>query len=225
VPVPIVQIIQTHALPQLPLQRLLLQRLNFETATIDPTGTTIRKATKSAERYIEALGNGINLEMVKIPAGHFIMGAPETERGSGDSERPQHRVNVKSFLMGRYPIMQEQWEIIAKLEPIVRELNPDPSGFKGAKRPVERVIWKDAMEFCGRLTKLTGKNYRLPSEAEWEYAAYGYMMENPQKKRNKKERGEEVVANKQIYAWKNDGFDNLRYTKKGSFQGAYLQRD
>jgi gliding motility-associated lipoprotein GldJ len=65
-------------------------------------------------------------------------------------------------------------------------------------------------------------DYRLPTEAEWEYAAYGYILQNPQRKPSAKKRGEEVIANKQLYAWQNDGFDNLRATKQGAWQGAFL---
>ena len=64
--------------------------------------------------------------------------------------------------------------------------------------------------------------YRLPTEAEWEYAAYGLIMENPQRKFNKKSRGEEVISNKQIYAWKNEGFDNIRFVRKSNVQGAFM---
>jgi formylglycine-generating enzyme required for sulfatase activity len=114
-------------------------------------------------------------------------------------ERPRHRVTVSSFYMGRYPITQAQWKAVASRTDLKVELdlNPDPSHFKdppkpplkseasdsppfegGARggsptrwdRPVERVSWYDAIEFCARLSKLTGKEYRLPSEAEWEYA-------------------------------------------------------
>jgi formylglycine-generating enzyme required for sulfatase activity len=72
--------------------------------------------------------------------------------------------------MGRYPITQAQWKAIAKLKPISQRLDPDCFRFKGDNRPVENVSWKDAIEFCARLSRHTGKNYRLPSEAEWEYA-------------------------------------------------------
>lgn len=64
--------------------------------------------------------------------------------------------------------------------------------------------------------------YRLPFEAEWEYAAYGFVEQNPQKKLNQRKRGEEVHANKQMFPWKNDGFDNMRYTRRGANQGAFL---
>jgi formylglycine-generating enzyme required for sulfatase activity len=72
--------------------------------------------------------------------------------------------------MGRYPITQAQWKAIAQLDPISQRLDPDCSTFKGDNRPVENVTWQDAIEFCARLSRHTGKNYRLPSEAEWEYA-------------------------------------------------------
>ena len=108
--------------------------------------------------------------MVEIPAGSFVMGAPESEKESRDNERPQRDVSVPTFCMGKYPITQAQWGVVATLPQINQELNPDPSNFKGDQCPVEQVSWLDAMEFCRRLSKHTRREYRLPSEAEWEYA-------------------------------------------------------
>ena len=98
------------------------------------------------------------------------MGAPETEPESQNSERPQHRVQVAPFFMGRYPVTQEQWRVVAGYKQVSRELKSEPSRFKGDKLPVENVSWEDAEEFCQRLSVKTGKNYHLPSEAQWEYA-------------------------------------------------------
>ena len=123
-----------------------------------------------AEYRVEDLENGIHLELVAIPGGTFQMGSPDTEEGREGTESPQHRVTVPSFLMGKYPITQAQWKAVAAFPKADRDLNPDPSNFKGSNRPVEQVSWNDAMEFCARLSKKTGHNYRLPSEAEWEYA-------------------------------------------------------
>jgi formylglycine-generating enzyme required for sulfatase activity len=118
------------------------------------------------------LGHGITLEMLKIPRGSFLMGSTD----GNDNEKPQHEVTIKSFYMGKYPVTQEQWRAIAKRLDlkINQDLDPNPAYFKDKadsdRRPVEQVSWDDAMEFCGRLSKLTGLDYRLPSEAEWEYA-------------------------------------------------------
>ncbi len=98
------------------------------------------------------------------------MGSPTNELGHSDAESPQHTVTIKSFFMGKYPITQAQWQAVAALPQLNRELNPDPSYFKGADRPVEKVSWYDTKEFCDRLSQHTGRHYRLPSEAEWEYA-------------------------------------------------------
>ncbi|MFM6342595.1 MAG: formylglycine-generating enzyme family protein, partial [Dolichospermum sp.] len=71
---------------------------------------------------------------------------------------------------GKYPITQAQWQAVAALPQVNQELKPNPSRFKGANRPVEQVSWHDAVEFCARLSNYTKRPYRLPSEAEWEYA-------------------------------------------------------
>ena len=130
----------------------------------------IHEYERTAQYFIEDLGNGIQLEMVMIPSGSFMMGSLETEEGSRNNERPQHQVTIKAFSLGKYQVTQAQWKAVAAFPQVNRELKPDPSNFKGANRPVEKVSWEDAVEFCDRLSRHTKRQYRLPSEAEWEYA-------------------------------------------------------
>ncbi|MBD2319690.1 nSTAND1 domain-containing NTPase [Phormidium tenue] len=107
-------------------------------------------------------------EMVDIPSGTFWMGSPE---GKGNkNEKPYHQVTVKAFRMGKYPVTQAQWRTVAMSPKVEIELSLNPSQFRGEDKPVEKVDWYEAQEFCARLSCLTGENYRLPSEAEWEYA-------------------------------------------------------
>jgi formylglycine-generating enzyme required for sulfatase activity len=129
-----------------------------------------KRIPKQAQYFTENLGNGITLDMVYIPSGTFMMGSPGGE--GYDREKPRHQVTVAAFFMGKYPVTQEQWWAIASRDDlqVKQELHPEPAGFKGSSLPVECVNWHDAEEFCGRLSRLTGKQYRLPSEAEWEYA-------------------------------------------------------
>jgi formylglycine-generating enzyme required for sulfatase activity len=111
--------------------------------------------------FTEDLGNGVKLEMIAIPGGTFWMGSPANEAERGDNESPQHQVTVPSFFMGKYPLTQAQYQAI---------MGHNPSYFIGNNRPVETVSWDHAVTFCRKLSQRTGKNYRLPSEAEWEYA-------------------------------------------------------
>ncbi|MBD2142581.1 SUMF1/EgtB/PvdO family nonheme iron enzyme [Anabaena sp. FACHB-1250] len=121
----------------------------------------IHRQPRIARYFMEYLGNGVTLEMAAIPGGTFMMGSPENEEGRRDSENPQHQVTVPGFFMGKYPVTQAQYQAI---------MGTNPSFFKGSNRPVESVSWHDAVKFCEKLSQRTGKTYRLPSEAEWEYA-------------------------------------------------------
>jgi formylglycine-generating enzyme required for sulfatase activity len=110
-------------------------------------------------------------ELVDIPAGHFLMGSASlynqdshSEKPRHNNEKPQHPVHIRRFSMGKYVVTQEQWLAL---------MGHNPSRNKGGLLPVENISWDDAQLFVKKLSQKTGKNYRLPSEAEWEYAAKG----------------------------------------------------
>ena len=147
-----------------------LRDFEFDVVTVDARGRQTKRQRCKAELFAIDLGNRVTLEMVSIPGGTFLMGSPDSEKERYDSESPQHRVTVAPFFMGKTLVTQAQWKAVAALPQINISLNPDPSKFKGASRPVENVSWDDAVEFCARLSRKTGRDYRLPSEAQWEYA-------------------------------------------------------
>lgn len=133
----------------------------FPIITVNRRGEEIDRRQGSAQVFQEDLGNGVILEMVKIPAGSFMMGSLPDEVGKIDDQGPQHQVNVREFWLGKYVVTQAQYQQI---------MGNNPAYFKGKKRPIERVSWDMSQQFCQKLSELTGKKYRLPSEAEREYA-------------------------------------------------------
>ncbi|MGB3519287.1 MAG: SUMF1/EgtB/PvdO family nonheme iron enzyme [Elainellaceae cyanobacterium] len=134
-----------------------------------PTTSSSSSATpqSSSKKYTERLQTAgllqqeVLLDMVYIPSGRFLMGAPDDESEAFKNEKPQHLVSISEFWMGKFPITQAQYKAI---------MGNNPSHFMGNDRPAEQVSWHDAVKFCKRLSAKTGKPYRLPSEAEWEYA-------------------------------------------------------
>ena len=160
-----------------------------DTQPLSPVQPPLRLLRWQARTQVfhEELGEAERLTMVRIPAGSFQMGSAEQEPGRQSNEGPLHTVTLVEFLIGQTPITQAQWRAVARWEPQKgerwgRELNPEPAKFQGEEarllagemntdeRPVERVRWLEAMEFCARLSQRTGRNYTLPSEAQWEYA-------------------------------------------------------
>jgi formylglycine-generating enzyme required for sulfatase activity len=168
-----------------------LQRFTINTTTallLEEAGSwREQRIPLQLEGHRQQLAEGVALTLVQIPAGTFLMGSPKGEPERFDNEGPQHQVTLDSFLMAQTPITQAQWRAVAAWQPQGgerwgRQLQPAPSRFQGEQvrllegesntdqRPVERVSWFDAIEFCSRLSQRTGRNYRLPSEAQWEYA-------------------------------------------------------
>ncbi|BCL33708.1 formylglycine-generating enzyme family protein [Nostoc sp. MS1] len=145
------------------------QTLIFQVVTVDAQGQLANCYGSEAHYFQEELEN-VALDMIILPGGVFWMGSKEGEKGRENHEEPLHQVTIEPFCMGRFTITQAQWRAIASLPTINRSLNPEPALTKGENQPVEQVSWHDAIEFCARLTKLTKRHYRLPSEAEWEYA-------------------------------------------------------
>ena len=112
--------------------------------------------------FTEVLPNGVSFEMIFVEGGEFDMGAKEKEADKED--KPVHRIKLDSFFIGKLLVVQVLWENI---------MGDNPSSFKGDNLPVENVSWDDTIDFLEKLNMLTDKQYRLPSEAEWEYAARG----------------------------------------------------
>jgi formylglycine-generating enzyme required for sulfatase activity len=138
-----------------------LSAVEIETVKVNERGNITERQQGQVSAFREDLGNSIGLDMVAISDGQFVMGSPAEEEGRGDDEGPQHTVKVPRFFMGRFQVTQAQYEAV---------MGKNPSNFKGADRPVESVSWDDAVAFCEKLSQRTGRTYRLPSEAEWEYA-------------------------------------------------------
>jgi len=116
---------------------------------------------ESSKDYSVDLGNGVELEMVWIPGGTFLIGSPLSEEGRRENEGPQTEVTLEGFWMGKYEVTQEQYEEV---------MGVNPSFVEGADHPVESVSWYDAIDFCEELMDMTGMEYILPTEAQWEYA-------------------------------------------------------
>ena len=134
-----------------------------------------RKEREAAERKRRETGysngvlkvNGVEYPMVYVSGGSFMMGSDDSEADS--DEKPVHRVTLSSYRIGKYEVTQDLWEAV---------MGDNPSSFKGSRRPVENVSWDDCQTFIRKLNSLTGQNFKLPTEAQWEFAARGGNSSN-----------------------------------------------
>ena len=109
--------------------------------------------------------NGVTFTMIAVQGGTYTMGAADNDPEAYECEKPAHKETVSDFMIGETPVTQDLWQAV---------MGSNPSNFKGnMQRPVEQVSWNDCQTFIRKLNQLTGQNFRLPSEAEWEYAARG----------------------------------------------------
>ncbi|WP_337437815.1 SUMF1/EgtB/PvdO family nonheme iron enzyme [Prevotella sp.] len=152
--------------------------------------------------------DGISIDMVRVEAGMFTMGATAEMKELYDDERPTHRVTLTNdYYIGKYEVTQALWQTV---------MGNNPSEFKGDNLPVEQVKWKDCQKFLSKLNRITGKKFRLPSEAEWEYAARG----------GNKSRGYQYSGSNNLLdvAWYNDNSGRKTHavgTKQANELGIY----
>jgi formylglycine-generating enzyme required for sulfatase activity/Tol biopolymer transport system component len=160
--IPVLQPDSLNSTKPLPLSELELKSYSFDTVKVDRQGDIKERRKGEASYFTEELVDGVTMDMVYIPGGTFLMGSPPDEKGREEKlESPQHKVTVKPFYMGKFEVTQAQWNAI---------MGTSLSRFKGDDMPVASVSWYEVTEFCERLSERTGKVYRMPTEAEWEYA-------------------------------------------------------
>ncbi len=150
-----------------------LYDIDFTVATVASRVGRAGRSSGKGRAFRETLPGGVSFEMVDVPAATFAMGVPTTDGNEQDFGMPRHDVAVPSFFVGRTEVSSELWRAVAALPKVNRDLDPNPSHLDGAGLPASAICFADANEFCLRLARATGRSYRLPSEAEWEYAALG----------------------------------------------------
>jgi formylglycine-generating enzyme required for sulfatase activity len=148
---------------------LPLRAFAFDVVTLDRDGRETERRRGRAQQFSERLGKRAMLHMVQIPGASFTMGAPASDAGGSHFEWPQRLVNVPPFYLGKYPMTIDQWRaVMGASPPAMKGLN---NKFKvNGRQPVVSVSWREAEAFCMKLSRMTRRAYRLPTEAEWEYA-------------------------------------------------------
>jgi len=155
-----------------------LARQTYSVAQVDERGRmSIQPAAAPLLR--EDLGEGVALDLIQVPAGDFELGAYPGEMQQELDEGPRHSVRISTFYMSIYEITQQQWTAVTALPAVERELPVSPWSKAGPDLPVHNITWYQAREFCLRLTQGLGRVYRLPREAEWEYACRGGPVDTP----------------------------------------------
>ena len=146
------------------IKRPVKKRQTSQTKPVKKQQTTTKPKQQTGKSKQQVIQNLLN-NMVYVEGGTFMMGAT-SEQGSDayDDEMPAHQVTLSSFSIGKYEVTQEEWQAV---------MGSPHSNTKGDRQPVEMVSWEDCQEFIRKLNTLTGKRFRLPTEAEWEYAARG----------------------------------------------------
>ena len=148
-------------------------QLSKEVVAAIPTVNEVAQQAPSSSSSVSFGGNtisipvknGISIDMVKVEAGTFMMGATSEMQDPWNNEKPVHQVTLTNdYYMGKYEVTQALWQAV---------MGSNPSKFKGDDLPVEQVSWNDCQEFVSKLNRMTGRKFRLPTEAEWEYAARG----------------------------------------------------
>ena len=180
------------------------------TASLSTSSTSLNAVGSSTSGSVITIPvkNGINIEMVKVEAGSFNMGATSEMENPYEDEKPVHRVTLtNNYYVGKYEVTQALWQAV---------MGSNPSSFKGADLPVEKVSWNDCQDFVSKLNAMTGKRFRLPTEAEWEYAARG----------GKKSRGYQYSGSNTLgdVAWYGDNSGNKTHavgTKQPNELGIY----
>ncbi len=132
-----------------------------------PTSCKKKKKIQGIEELTITVGN-VQFTMVQVVGGSFLMGN-DGKDNEEVNEKPAHKVTLSTYWIGKTEVTQQLWQAV---------MGNNPSYFKGTDLPVENVSWNDCQQFIKRLNNLTGRSFRLPTEAEWEYAAYGGSRTN-----------------------------------------------
>ena len=176
--------------------------LESQTATLSGVLTTNASssvasgASLSGNTIIIPVKDGISIDMIRVEAGTFTMGATTEMKDPWDDEKPTHQVTLTNdYYIGKYEVTQALWQAV---------MGNNPSNFKGDNLPVEEVSWNDCQKFISKLNSITGKTFRLPTEAEWEYAARG----------GKKSRGYQYSGSNNLsdVAWYTDNSGSKTHT-------------
>ncbi len=173
-PLPIREWVRSKRVKSRSSEKITPSTFTFQTLQVNEKGDSVKKPRRKATYFTELLSKNVTLDMVRIPAGHFLMGPAVGEDESAldkkTSDAAQCEIAIKEFWIGKYTITQAQWWAIMEREPLSPRATASHRKTRTPLQPIENIFWTDAVDFCQRLSQKTGRAYQLPSSAQWEYA-------------------------------------------------------